>query len=47
MKKIYESPEAEVISFAAMEQLAALKDEIRLSLTDEDFSIGLSDASQW
>lgn len=40
MKKIYESPEAEVISFAAMEQLANLKDEnIRLVGTDMGLSI--------
>ena len=44
MKKIYESPEAEVISFAAMEQLATLKGEIRLSLTDDDFIFGTSDS---
>lgn len=44
MKKIYESPEAEVISFAAMEQLATLKGEIRLGLTDNDVIIGVSNA---
>jgi len=43
MKKIYESPEAEVISFAAMEQLATLKGEIRLSIKDDDIIIGVSD----
>lgn len=41
MKKIYESPEAEVISFAAMEQLASLK----ISLGDGKVSgqLGLSE----
>ena len=34
MKKIYESPKAEVINFTAMEQLASLRLEV--SLTNED-----------
>ena len=42
MKKIYESPEAEVISFAAMEQLATLKGEIRLGV-DLDTDLNVSD----
>lgn len=42
MKKIYESPEAEVISFAAMEQLATLKGEIRLG-SDLDTDLNVSD----
>ena len=44
MKKIYESPEAEVISFAAMEQMATLKGEIRLDLPGVGADLGLSDS---
>ena len=47
MKKIYESPEAEVVSFAAMEQLAMLKGEVRLDLVDGDLDMGLSDAGKF
>lgn len=47
MKKIYESPEAEVVSFAAMEQLAMLKGEVRLDMVDSDLDMGLSDAGKF
>ena len=45
MKKIYESPEAEVISFTAMEQLASLNpvNPLDISLADPGFSFSAID----
>ena len=37
MKKIYESPVAEVVSFTALEQLATLDTEVRLAFGDGNF----------
>ena len=45
MKKIYESPEAEVFSFTAMEQLASLNpvNPLDISLADPGFSFSAID----
>ena len=40
MRKVYESPEAEVVTFAAMEQLALLQE--RSNETDVDKGPGVS-----
>ncbi|MBO5868863.1 MAG: hypothetical protein J6Q54_08150 [Oscillospiraceae bacterium] len=42
MKKVYESPKAEVISFSAMEQIATLDGRIRLvDFGDDNFNPGV------
>ena len=41
MKKIYESPEAEVISFTALEATATLENEPRLAFGNDNFEPGL------
>ena len=41
MKKIYESPVAEVISFTAMEQLASL--DVQLNNLEGDMGLGSKD----
>ena len=41
MKKIYESPVAEVVSFTALEQLATLSNEPRLAFGDGNFDAGV------
>ena len=38
MKKNYESPVAEVISFTALEQMATL-DDLKISLASTDFDV--------
>ncbi len=45
MKKIYESPEAAIISFTAMEQIASLNpvDPMDISLADPGFSFSAVD----
>ena len=40
MKKNYESPVAEVISLTALEQMAALGDDLKVSLSDPTFEVG-------
>ena len=48
MKKVYESPAAEVISFTAMEQVANLDGRIRLDeFGDDNFKPGVGSRTEF
>ena len=47
MKNVYEAPVAEVISFTALEQIATLKDAVRLDFSDDNFTPGLGSRNEF
>lgn len=49
MRKFYESPEAEIVSFEAMEQLALIPERGNTGVGDDDVIIsgGVGDREDW